>query len=557
MPPVANAPAPQRRVPTSSWHRENRLQQGTQTSGPSGRRRKSRSPDSRNTMPEDIALYRHSGDSGSTRKKKKHGSSSHAQHHDTSRPSSMREPQVDRGRTAKATSRIQSFFSEDGIVSTVLRDITRGGANTHSHHKKKERSKSRDATRRANEKAVATTPEPMDEDDDFQQSGAPGDTVSLSDYWRMREEVERLKKVVTKQSKVIDDLRKDMNKSSKSLRDRTQELEKLNSKTQESDELLANIESNLTCQICYEIVHRPFSLSPCGHVLCQTCLQDWFRKGPVSDDDLYSDDDIIHRKKTCPCCRSTVRSRPIPMFALKSVASLIEKAKAGTGPARPSPTPEDDPWEGIFRRPWHEVDDDWSDDGYDDPMGEDDEDEDEDEDDDEDEDYDDDDDDDDYWSFDGYGTGEDEGSYEGPYVLPHWAPPTVHVTPADFQFLDHALDAEDLAMLRRGATMEMINIFSMSYTHEAGLRAVVDNGNVVYLGWNIELHPTDVLGERYMDWVTSDIYEHPERWDVEESHNGSWTAWRRVPGDEDNEHYYTTDSEVWAAELEGREEYEF
>ncbi|OCH96357.1 hypothetical protein OBBRIDRAFT_822351 [Obba rivulosa] len=546
MPPVAPTPqSSHRRVTASFWQRENRHSPGTSAVSSSGRRRKSRSPDTRNAMVEDVP-HRHStaGDSSSSRKKKKHSSSHHSSsQHDA--PPSARDVQVDRGRNTKTSSRIQSLFSEDGPVGTVLREVTRGTANANIQGKKKERSKSRDASRRVHEKAPS--PEPMEDDEDSQQSFA-GTYFSQNEFWRMRDEVERLKKVTTKQSKVIDDLRKEINKSKKSMKDQSQELEKLQTKTQKSDELLANIESNLTCQICYEIVQRPFSLSPCGHVLCQTCLQDWFRKGPVSDDDLY-DDDIIHRKKTCPCCRGTVRSRPVPMFALKSVASLVEKAKAAPGAARPSPPLEDDPWEGIFRRPWHDGDD-WSDeeDDFDEDAM--------DEDDDEDEfDEDDDDDDDDYWSFDGYATGEDEESYEGPYVPARWVPPSVHVTPADFPFLDRPLDAEDLAMLRRGATLEMINIFSMSYTHEAGLRAVVDDGNVVYLGWNISLHPSDVHGEVYMDWVTSDMYEHPERWDVDES-NGSWTAWRLVPEEEDND-YNTSDSEVWAADLAGRDEFEF
>ena len=260
---------------------------------------------------------------------------------------------------------------------------------------------------------------------------------------------------------------------------------------------------------------------------------------------MYDEDEpdtLIYRKKTCPCCRAVVSSRPIPLFVVKSLTSALEKAKAQPGaPRRTTPPPEEgDPWAGIFADA-DSFGEFW-------PMDEDD---DEDEDDDFDEEYDDDEDDDD-WSYDGYGTGEDEEPYHGPYVRPQWEPPTVHATADDFPF--HHVDEDDLRMLRRGATLQMIDIFEMSYTHEHGLCASVGNGNAVFLGWNVFLHPEDGTGEVFIDWVTADVQRRPERWDVREERNGGWTAWKLVPeGDEQD--YETSDSETWAADLVEDEEF--
>ena len=259
-------------------------------------------------------------------------------------------------------------------------------------------------------------------------------------------------------------------------------------------------------------------------------------------DDDYPDA-LLYRKKTCPCCRAVVRSRPIPLYLIKSLASAVDKSKAPAGAVRPSPPPDDeDPWAGIFRDP-NDQEDYWSSD---------DDDEDEEEDGEDGEMYEDED---DYWSFDGYGTGEDEEQYEGQYVEPRWAPPSVHIPREEYMFLDD--DAEQFSMLRRGATLPMIEVFHMSYDHDTGLCAFVEGGNAVFLGWNIDLHPDDETGEEYMDWILSDMYDRPERWRVTNNGDGvTWNAWKLVPEDEDEE-YDNTDSEVWAEDLVADDDEDF
>ena len=90
----------------------------------------------------------------------------------------------------------------------------------------------------------------------------------------------------------------------------------------------------------------------------------------------------------------------------------------------------------------------------------------------------------------------------------------------------------------------------MSYSHDAGLCAIVDGENEVYLGWNIALHPDDETGEEYIDWILADMYDRPERWRVVSGDiAGTWSAWKLVPTDDDEE-YDNTDSEAWAEEMD-------
>lgn len=256
---------------------------------------------------------------------------------------------------------------------------------------------------------------------------------------------------------------------------------------------------------------------------------------------MYDDttpDDLLYRKKTCPVCRTMVLFRPIPLFLVKSLAHALDKSKQLPGaPPRisPPPNPDSDPWAGIF------IPDDSSDEedeGGDADRWSIDEDEDGNRSGDTEYGYDDAE---DGWNFEGYG--EDEEPYEGDYVPARWAPPTMFISPEDYAFED--LTEEQLCMLRRGATLQMIALFSMSYTHDEGLRAVVD-GNELYLGYNIALNLEDNTGEEFMDWTVADVFERPERWEKEDTEDG-FTAWRMVQEDEDEE-YDTTDSEAYLNE---------
>ena len=101
------------------------------------------------------------------------------------------------------------------------------------------------------------------------------------------------------------------------------------------------------------LIWSVFRLSPCGHVLCQGCLQNWFRSAPPVEDEMVDEDDplsLLYRTKSCPCCRTVVRSRPTQLFIIKSIASALDKAKSSDS-RRNSPPPDPDPWAGIFPDP--------------------------------------------------------------------------------------------------------------------------------------------------------------------------------------------------------------
>jgi hypothetical protein len=254
---------------------------------------------------------------------------------------------------------------------------------------------------------------------------------------------------------------------------------------------------------------------------------------------MYDDDDpdyFMYRIKSCPCCRAKVRNRPVPVFIVKSIAVALTKgkeAKPGLSVARvPPPVPSDsDPWAGLFPAVGE------------DEFGEDD-DEDENEDLDDDEDLDDEDEDDyNEWltSVFAYGSGSEEEPYEGEYVPPQWEPPSIDIDPTALEFED--LDEEDLSVLRRGATVEMLDMYQMTYTHEDGLVAHVDD-ELLYLGWNIRLSADDETGEEYIDYLYKDMLDRPERWDINPGEFGARVC-RRLVAEDEVENYETTDSEVW------------
>ena len=254
------------------------------------------------------------------------------------------------------------------------------------------------------------------------------------------------------------------------------------------------------------------------------CLQEWFRQAPLDEDEIYEDYPgyIMNRRKTCPCCRTVVRSRPIPVFLVKTIANSLIKAKPELPEQsnRASPTvDDDDPWEDLF--PHSDV----LDDSYDeDDHSEDDE-----------EGYDDDE------SGSEYSSGSDE---EPLFVPAQWEPSDVHVRPEDRR----NVNPEELSMLRRGATKEMITRFHMGYTHSRGLVATVngpgDKRSFIFLGWNITLDSDDGTGEDYINWILNDIVDRPERWHVHELDGREQEVTALIPA-KDIREYFTTDTEAW------------
>lgn len=332
-------------------------------------------------------------------------------------------------------------------------------------------------------------------------------------------------------------------------------------------------------------------LAPCGHVLCLSCLQEWFKTSPgVDDDDDDEDDDVpshvLYRKKTCPCCRTVVKHRPCPAFMVKDIISTFSQASGTSSLALTSEvagdSAEDDPWKGIFLSSDDErtLEDDLSDDDDDDVYGigalswltneglhssnlpfprfvrgyDSDSDEsglfsdERDLDDDADEDDDD----------DAVSVSESEHAFglglPFEYVEPRWEPPSVDIAPDEYR-LDPS-DRSSWSLLRRGCSWEMIQNFNIRYTHRQGIVVTLrsidqlyvsddsdddsddeqrarmrDSLHHVYLGWNIVLDDDDEDGETYMHKMLVDIRTHPEAWKLSPRYDdqGSMDVKRLVP----------------------------
>ncbi|KAI8990736.1 hypothetical protein BD414DRAFT_484642 [Trametes punicea] len=119
------------------------------------------------------------------------------------------------------------------------------------------------------------------------------------------------------------------------------------------ENLLSAFQHSLSCQICLDLMHRPFALAPCGHSACYQCLVNWFRAPPpdVPANEVLP---VWLRKKTCPHCRAVVKERPIEIWTIKEmVASLIKSGLAAASlpppPSGPALDAAADPWSGIFR----------------------------------------------------------------------------------------------------------------------------------------------------------------------------------------------------------------
>ncbi|KAF5383547.1 hypothetical protein D9615_003742 [Tricholomella constricta] len=354
--------------------------------------------------------------------------------------------------------------------------------------------------------------------------------LAHAEFERMRKEIESwkkaavdYKKVAKKQAKKLEELKAQLLAETLAKNEQEKQVQALKAKVEKKEELITTIDLSLQCQICMDLLYRPYALSPCGHILCMHCLQEWFRKAPPSADDSDMDpneqDDphyILTRTKSCPCCRAVVTRRPVPVFVVKAVVTALAKYKMGAGgtagvPSRRSPSPDqEDPWRGLFESSGDEGDEDGDEDEGD--LGSSDE----------DEVYEDAiewamqglhgglhgelahrlainrrrymlryDDDDDSVSASGSGSEEDvdedededdgeegdsldeDGSdvYENVFVPAQWEPPRVTVDPEDYVFRNEGMASSTLRLLRRGCTLDMIRIFGMAYTHSRGLVA--------------------------------------------------------------------------------------
>jgi len=278
------------------------------------------------------------------------------------------------------------------------------------------------------------------------------------------------------------------------------------------------------------------------------------------------------RSKTCPSCRAVVKHRPVPVFMIKSIVTVLKKINLKSPHASPPGDlhnndlhTEDNPWEGIFASSEEEDDesplesdsdgDVWYrhtvfeavDEGNattDSEMGNEEGEEGE-EDDDE--------------------NGDDgDDDHSDWYTHQLWAPPSVSIT--DYEAAVEN-DPDMLKLLQRGCSQGMLQSFDVSYSHRAGIIVALrsldrlyasdddnddedaDDSNMhrVFLGWNIELQPDDMDGEEYMQQIIREIKDVPERWDVTIRVPFAMDARRLVSMDEAEE-FEDTDTEAWISD---------
>lgn len=263
-------------------------------------------------------------------------------------------------------------------------------------------------------------------------------------------------------------------------------------------------------------------------------------------------------RKTCPSCRAEVFERPTPLFLARDLIHIIDKAVAGNG--NDLGAPGGGPWDRLFpKKEQRRVADDeelWE--PYPEHLL--------------------------YGSGAGtstqagtcrscgiaYETGHctrntcrrlpesevsnysDDGAlnatpgrargqtnYE--HVYPRWAPPLFTVDPSEVDQLDN------LHLLRRGATPAMVRRYAMTYNHDEGICATIENqyGTVgqIYLGWNIHIEPNDHDGRLFMEGMLQEMRTNPELFAIENCDEGPWLAWMLVPRDQAVD-FDLTDSEV-------------
>ncbi|KAH9170512.1 hypothetical protein EDB89DRAFT_1977735 [Lactarius sanguifluus] len=128
----------------------------------------------------------------------------------------------------------------------------------------------------------------------------------------------------------------------------------------EHEALYTSLLTSLVCQICLDLLHKPFALTPCGHVSCYSCLINWFNADRQPDE---LEGDNVSRKKTCPQCRAVVRGRPIEAWNVKDMVAAVVKSglaldfpppaevdsnEAASGESADPEPPSRDPWANVF-----------------------------------------------------------------------------------------------------------------------------------------------------------------------------------------------------------------
>lgn len=75
----------------------------------------------------------------------------------------------------------------------------------------------------------------------------------------------------------------------------------------DSPRLQVDLEKELTCSICTELLYQPLTLLDCLHTFCGACLKEWFSWQAAAAETAPSPPDSNAAVYTCPSCRAAVR----------------------------------------------------------------------------------------------------------------------------------------------------------------------------------------------------------------------------------------------------------
>ncbi|KAJ6588440.1 hypothetical protein B0H19DRAFT_1099320 [Mycena capillaripes] len=139
------------------------------------------------------------------------------------------------------------------------------------------------------------------------------------------------------------------------LQERIRQLEKENARIMKENEEIkrhkaaaADLEDQITCEVCSSKMWSPFILPDCGHTFCQQDLENWFATALNQHRKTYPHYNanapavnlygIFQQAPlppyTCPKCREKVRSKPIQNFAVKNFVRSVAGQAGETSPKK-------------------------------------------------------------------------------------------------------------------------------------------------------------------------------------------------------------------------------
>ncbi|KAF8128686.1 hypothetical protein EV363DRAFT_1119448, partial [Boletus edulis] len=131
------------------------------------------------------------------------------------------------------------------------------------------------------------------------------------------------------------------------------ELKSKNNSIASHQALLNQVQQAVTCQVCLDLMYKPYALAPCGHLACHSCLVNWFT---APQPDNRPTPPALTRRKTCPHCRAVVHARPVEVWGVKGIAQAAGKSGLLQNQLPVPVAPESvdanaDPWKDIFPKP--------------------------------------------------------------------------------------------------------------------------------------------------------------------------------------------------------------